>query len=65
MVWCAEAVYRQLRTFTFGYVIETAVIFDLLMNYMHALCLAFQVPVPVLQELLLQGPESLPHPWYV
>ena len=53
MVWCAEAVYRQLRTFTFGYVIETALISDLLMNYMRALCLAFQVPVPVLQELLL------------
>jgi hypothetical protein len=55
----------QLRTFTFGYVIETTVIFYLLMNYMRALCLAFQVPIPVLQELLLQGSESLPHPWYV
>ena len=53
MVWSAEAVYRQLRIFTFGYVIETAVIFVLLMNYMCALCLVFQVPVPVLQELLL------------
>ena len=27
--------------------------------------LAFQVPVPVLQGLLLQSPESLPHPWCV